>query len=257
MITLLQALPADPLFRRRLEQAAPAETAMLWAEAPLLGFGQAGLWQQTDPTGTVTALLLRNTVGGVTLAPLPQADPDELARFLQVVGWNSLTLPGSFAPLPTLGSKREEALLMEWTGGEFSLPHGLAAAPIAPAALLENTLAAFGDAVDPAAREEWLWAFALRSRRRTALALGLFCGEEPLAAAALSHVGPAAAMVAFVGTPPRLRGRGYGGTVAAAAAAHAAGLGLRPLLCCAPSLEGFYRRVGFRTVGSQTTLLPQ
>ena len=252
MITLREALPEEAALRQALEASAPAETAMLWAEAPLLGFGNAGLWQQTDPTGRATALLLRNPTGGVTLAPLPQADPGELAEFLQVVGWSSVTLPGSFGlPLP---GRSETCLLMEWEPRPFALPGELRAEPVSAAALLRNTLAAFGEPTDPEVQQEWQWAFALRTRRQTALALGLFCAETQTAAAALSHIGPTAAVVGFVGTPPPFRGKGYGSLAACAAASHAAQLGLRPLLCCQPRLEEFYRRAGFRTVGCQTVM---
>jgi RimJ/RimL family protein N-acetyltransferase len=227
---------------------------MIWAEAPLLGFGNSGLWLQQHE-GEATALVLRNTVGGVTLAALPGADFSELAEFLQVVGFDSLTLPQNCCEKLVLpNTQAEEYLLMQWREQEAALPFGLFVKPIDAQMLLQNTLAAFEQQLGEEEQQEWKWAFELRRRRGTALALGLFVRQEMAAAAALSHIGRNAAIIGFVGTNPNHKGNGYGCRIAAAAAARAAEKGLVPLLCCRAELEKIYRTAGFAALGKQAVL---
>ena len=254
MITLLEKLPEEETLWRQLEEICPAEAAMIRAEAPLLGFGNAALWRQ-EAEGQTTALLLRNTVGGVTLAALPEADAAELAEFLQVVGFGSVTLPGGWEKkLALADTLAEEYLLMKWQKQAAALPCGLTVQPVDAKRLLNNTLAAFGEKIEEAEQQEWQWAFELRRRRGTALALGLFQRQKLVAAAALSHIGRTAAVIGFVGTDPRHKGMGYGRSLAAAAAQQAAQKGLCPMLCCRAELEKVYKAAGFAAVGKQVVL---
>lgn len=254
MITLLEKLPEDITLWQQLEEFCPAEAAMIWAEAPLCGFGNAALWQQ-QKEGQTTALLLRNTVGGVTLAALPGADAGELAEFLQVIGFGSITLPGGWAERLALdGLAAEEYLLMQWQEQLAPLPYGLMVQPIKAQQLLQNTLAAFGQTIAQEEQQEWQWAFELRRRRGTALALGLFQRQQMVAAAAQSHIGRSAAIIGFVGTNPQHKGSGYGRRLAAAAAEQAAQNGLNALLCCKAGLEQVYQTAGFAAIGKQAVL---
>jgi|GEM_PF-5792605 len=257
MIAALEALPpAGAGLWPPLEAACPAETAMIQAQGPLLGQPGTGLWVQTDGTGSAVALALRNTAGGAAVSALPEAGWPELLAFLQAAGWDSLTLPEAarnFArrlPRAVLCP----AAVLEHPGGPLpALPEGLRAEPLGPAALLEHTLACFGPESIPAAgREEWLWAFALRCRRGTARAVGLWRQKELLAAGALAYQGPRLAVIGFVGVAPRHRGRGLGLCLTGALAQAARGASLRPLVCCRPGLQEFYRRAGFVPLGGQT-----
>jgi len=254
VIRWLEELPRQESFWTALENACPAEAAMIWGEAVVLGHGNAGLWVQEGENGP-TALLLRNTVGAVTAALLPEADRQELSEFLQVAGFDSLTLPQGWAEQLDLPETTvQEYLLMEWQEQQQALPCEVLTQTITATQLLQNTLAAFGDAITETEQQEWLWAFGLRIRRGTAEAMGLFQHSEMLAAAALSHIGRKGAVIGFVGTSPNKTGKGYGRILTAAMAAQAAGKGLRPLLCCKDELEKVYRRVGFVTIGRQTVL---
>ena len=257
MICALEKLPCEESLWQRLEQACPAEAATIWAEQVVLGYGLSCLWQQKNQDQT-TALLLRNTMGGLTLALTEQSDPEELTEFLQVIGWSSLTLPGGWSEklhLPDI--QTEECLVMEWTEAEAAMPFGWQVGELSAAKLLENTLLSFGEVIPKWEQEEWLWAFGLRMRRGKAMAAALRQREELLAAAALSHIGRTGALVGFVGTPPAQRGNGYGRRLAAALAAQAKQQGLRPLLCCKPQLEKLYRTAGFAAIGRQTLVRPQ
>ncbi len=255
MITQLKQLP-DGQLTAQLERACPAEMAMLEAELPLLGHGLSGLWLQRIG-GTDTALLLRTTAGGVVLVPLVGADLDEISEFLAAVGFGSITLPEPFATKFALPHTRQEhCTLMEWRGPQPPEAPGPDLRPVTTAQLLQNTLAAFGPVIPAEEREEWQWAFGLKTRRGTAQAMGLWQGEQLLAAAALSHIGKTAALVGFVGTPPAHRGRGYARRLAALAAAQAVQAGCRPMLCCKPELEKLYRAAGFAAIGSQAVVRP-
>lgn len=255
MIELLERLPNLRLLAE-FERACPAEMALLEGEAPLLGHGLCALWRQRLGERT-TALLLRTTAGGVVLAPLAGADLAELAEFLPVVGFGSVTLPGQWAEALALPQTAwERCLVMEWRGPLPPVALGLELRPLSTDRLLANTLAAFGPVVPAEGREEWQWAFGLRQRRGAALAVGLWRGNVQLSAAALSHIGKAAALVGFVGTPPAHRGRGYARQLAAILAAQALELGRRPLLCCKPELEALYRAAGFCPIGTQAVARP-
>lgn len=257
MICALEKLPGEEELWQRLEAACPAEGAALWAEQVVLGHGLSCLWAQKTDDQT-TALLLRNTMGGVTMALTKEADPAELREFLQVIGWSSLTLPGGWVEKLALPDVRwEECLVMEWSETDAPLPFGWQMQEISAARLLENTLAAFGEVIPKWEQEEWLWAFSLRVRRGKAFAAALQQRKELLAAAALSHIGRSGAIIGFVGTPPAQRGNGYGGRLGAALAARAKQQGLRPLLCCRPQLEKLYRAAGFVTIGKQTLVRPK
>ncbi len=256
MISMLEGLPQEQKLWQALEENCPAEAAMIWAEAPLLGYQAAGLWRQ-EQNETTTALLLRNTMGGVILAALPEADPEELAEFLQVVGFSSLTLPNGWVEKLSLPDTRAgKNLVMEWTEEQAPLPYGYRLEEIGAGQLLENTLAAFAAQIPQEEQQEWQWAFGLRIRRGTARAMGLFQRDRLLAAAALSHIGRSTALIGFVGTPPNMRGNGHGRRLAAVLAALAKEQGLRPLLCCRKELEELYRTVGFAAVGTQWTVYP-
>lgn len=259
MISMLARLPDHAALWDELERICPAEAAIVWAEAPLLGHGSSGLWRQTDSQGNDTGLIWRNTMGGVVLALLPDADAEELGEFLQVIGWSSLTLPSGWAGRLNLpDTLLEEGLLLKWGGGPAPMPYGYFLRPIGVEELLKHTIHAFGEqSLPPQEREEWQWAFGLRLRRETALAMGLWQRRELLAAAALTHLGRSAAVIGFVGTSPAQRGNGYGGLLAGAMAELAKEKGKRPLLCCRPELKKLYRRVGFVTMGTQTVLRPR
>ena len=256
MITLLEKLPENAQLWQTLESICPAEAAVIWAEAPLLGFGNAALWQQQTRDET-TALLLRNTMGGVTLAALPQANAAELAEFLQVIGFTSLTLPLQWAErLAVPNTTAESYLVLKWNEQAAALPYGLAPREITAGQLLQNTAAAFEQNVTPEEQQEWQWAFGLRQRRGTATAWGLWQRDKMLSAAALSHVGRSAAIIGFVGTLPQHRGKGYGKIIASVMAAKAVEKGYSPLLCCKPELEKMYRAAGFVPVYKQGVVGP-
>ena len=256
MICALEKLPQNEALWQRLEAVCPAEAAALWAEQVVLGHGLSCLWEQKNEE-QIAALLLRNTMGGVTLALLEQADPEELGEFLQVIGWSSLTLPQGWAERLNLpNTAAENCLVMEWAETDAPMPFGWQIKELSTAKLLENTLSAFGEVIPKWEQEEWQWAFDLRVRRGFALAAALWQREELLAAAALCHIGRSAAIIGFVGTPPAQRGNGYGRRLSAALAAHARHSGLRPLLCCRPELEELYRTAGFVPIGKQTLVRP-
>ena len=95
-------------------------------------------------------------------------------------------------------------------------------------------------------------------RDRLPICLVGLLGVEPVATATLKfreieYADEADFWVGWVCVRPDMRGRGYGTALVAAAEAEAAARGLTPLYLHTPGAAAFYRRLGWRTVGTTTS----
>ncbi len=189
---------------------------------------------------------------------LPQAQLQELSRFLPLVGGRCLEgpLPAVQQLAALLGGRLEQSWVLQAGRpplGQLCPPAEEGAQPrragrLAPLCQLHQ-LATPGFPTGEGA-DAWLVDASWRQRHGFS-DFYLLDGETgPVSTAGILFKGASRGILGAVATHPAHRGRGYGARVTAYALAQASAQGLEPWLCTANDLlEGFYRPLGFAPAG--------
>lgn len=219
-------------------------------EASLFAFEEGEyenlFWQQTAAE-KVTALLCR--IGGtVTLAAEKTADFEELASFLQAVGYSALIcekeacdkmkiVPDSTGSMLELVAAAEQGKALSVTQqpdlkGVFEL--------------LKNS-----GFENLGSWENWLADISMRVKLGSARVHAIIENGRVVSTVSELFIAENAVFLGAVATDKQLRGRGLGSALVCKTAAEITGLGKRAQLFCANgNIIRFYEQIGFKRVGS-------
>ncbi|MEV0777574.1 GNAT family N-acetyltransferase [Streptomyces sp. NPDC050433] len=226
-----------------------------------------GYWRASD-AAPVTAGFVQTPPLRPLLGPMPERAARELVPVLRAVDPELTSVQGEKACV--------EAFAAEWTGrsGGWRVSHQVRLfrldelTPPDPAPDGRARLAADADLPLLA---EWMSAFAAdtgqpdvdytRATAERIVAGRLWLWDvagAPVAMASVSPVVAGQARLSPVYTPPRMRGRGYGGAVTAAVSRAASEAGAEQVLLFAdmanPTSNALYRRLGYRVLTESQAL---
>ena len=204
--------------------------------------------QQTDSGKTTAAICLID--GSMTLTCSDGADFDELAAFINMMGFNSLQCDRNAAK--KIGAnealwgyvvryKHSEKPKKDFGNAVFGFDGDLSKIY---SLIKEADLIGVGDYLP------WLSDISYRIKRNTAKPFCAYDGERRMSCASALFITDSAALLGAVATDPDYRSKGLAGELVTTLGEEMSSLGKRAeLLCKHDSIVEFYHSIGFETVG--------
>lgn len=260
------------LRERAAENTVPlsvAESLRAMGQDPAGGGALFGWWAEAD--GRVAGAFMNTPPYGVALSPMTLPAAEDLAGVLIEAGRDVPSVfggPGSARAFAARWSartghstelRRNSRLFVLGTLVPPSPPPAGAArvATAADTGLLRAWLRAFHEEADPSAPAS-VEAGMVADRLRYGGFTLWESGGEPVSVAGVSRPAAGQVRIGPVYTPPRWRGRGFGGAVTAAVAAAALAAGTPTVVLYTdqsnPTSNALYQRLGFRPVGDQVVI---
>ncbi len=203
----------------------------------------AFFWQQEN--GDEITAAIAKIDGDVTLFATENADYEELAVFLETVGYSTVSC--NEAVMKKLGfSYYSSSFLVEYKNPQTVSADGIVRADYAAVySLLKEC-----DFSLPATLGDFLADFAARCNHSAADYGCILEGDKLASTASALFIGEKSVLLGAVATAKDCRGKGYAAKIVAALADKYYLSGKRVYLFCREdSLEKFYTRIGFEVIG--------